>query len=258
MSWLKSIFRSPVALGGVIAAGIVFAVAAAAIVTGGFTQAQETPAATDTPAANETPAATDAPAAAKSELRNDFLDRLAAQLDVSRDALDQAIKDVGLDMVDQAVADGRITEDEAARIREAIENGKLPFFGPPGFHHRPHRGAHVVGEVAEFLGVEPQVVLDGLENGQSLAQVAEANGKSRDELKTFLLDEIEEYTARMVENGRITQERAAEIRENASARIDELIDREGLPFRPFRDGRDGPKPGGLPGGALLDPLGPLL
>lgn len=256
MSWFKSIFRSPVALGGLIAAGIVFAVAAAAIVTGGFTQAQETPAATDTPAANATPAATDAPAAAKSELRNDFLDRLAAQLDVSRDALDQAIEDVGLDMVDQAVADGRITEDEATRIRKAIENGKLPFFGPPGFHHGPHRGAHVVGEVADFLAIEPQVVRDGLENGQSLAQIAAANGKTRDELKAFLLSETEAYVTQMVENGRITQERADEILANAPARVDELIDREGLPLRPFRD--DGPAPEGLPGGALLDPLGPLL
>lgn len=257
MNWLKGIFRSPVALGGLIAAGIVFAVAGAAIVTGGFTSAQETPAATEEPAATETPATdgdgTDEPSASKLELRDDFLDRLAAELGVTREALDQAVENVSLDLVDEAVADGRITEDEAARIREAIESGKIPFFGPPGFHHRPHRGAHAVGEVAEFLAVEPQVVLDGLESGQSLAQIAEANGKTRDELKTYLLDEIEEYTARMVENGRITQERADEILANAPARVDELIDREGLPLRPFRDG-DGPAPDGLMEEAMVLPL----
>jgi len=249
MNWLKSIVRSPVALGGLIAAGIVFAVAGAAIVTGGFTQAQETPAPTDTP-----PAGTDAPAANKLERLDAFLDRLAVELGVTREALDQAVENVGLDLVDEAVADGRVSEEEAARIREAIENGKAPFFGPPGVHHRPHRGAHAVGEVAEFLGIEPQVVLEGLESGQSLTQIAEANGKTRDELKTHLLNEIEEYTARMVENGRITQERADEILANAPARVDELIDYEGLPFRPFRNGHDGAAPDGLMEEALGLPL----
>ena len=254
MNRFKSIFRSPIALGGLIAAGIVLSVAAVAVATSGFSSAQETPGATDTPAA------TDTPVAAKTELRDDFLDRLADELGVSREQLDAAIQNVGLDMVDQAVADGRITEEEADRIRSAIEDGKLPFFGLRGGHHGGHfPGRFAPGKVAEFLGVEPQVVLDGLQNDQSLAQIAEANGKTRDELKTFLLDEVKEYTAQMVEHGRITQERADEILANAPARIDELIDREGLPEHPFKGGPGGFPHEGLPGDMMSDPLaGPLL
>lgn len=270
MNWFKNIFRSPVALGGLIAAGIVFAVAAAAIVTGGFTQAQETPEGTDEPVATDVPAtdddgdATDEPAANKLELRDDFLDRLATELGVSREQLDSAMQNVSLDLVDEAVADGRITEDEATHIREAIENGKIPFFGIHKFRHNGHFPLVHFGEVAEFLGVEPADIHQALEDGQSLAQVAEANGKSRDELQAFLMDEVDEYVTQALENGRITEERAAEIRENSSARIDELIDREGLPLRPFKDGPRGrffpngaPEDMPLPEGLMDEALPPL-
>jgi hypothetical protein len=265
MNQLKSIFRSPVALGGLIAAAIVFSVAAAAIVTGGFSSAQETPEATDEPAATDTPNtddSTDEPSTDKSELRGEFLDRLATELGVSREQLDQALENVSLDLVDEAVADGRITESEAERIREAIENGKIPFFGVGPFHHRFHFPLVQLDEIAEFLGIEPADIRSGLEEGQSLAQIAEANGKSRDELKAFLVNEVNEYVDQALENDRITEERAAEIRENAAARIDELIDHEGLPLRGPRwrfgkDGSDLPLPEGMLDEGL-ELVGPLL
>jgi uncharacterized protein YidB (DUF937 family) len=195
----------------------------------------------------------------KLELRDDFLDRLATELGVSREQLDTALQNVSNDLVDEALADGRITEDEAARIRDAIANGKVPFFGIHPFRH--HGGGHFppvhFGNVAEFLGVEPADIASALEDGQSLAQIAEANGKSRDELKTFLLDQVNEFVDQALENDRITEERAAQIRDNASARIDELIDREGLPLRPkFRGrfGEGGPPEDLLPEGLMNEAL----
>lgn len=258
MNRLKTILRSPVALGGLIAAGIVFAVAGAAILTGGFTQAQETPGATAEPTATD---ATPQASTDKLQLRDEFLDKLATELNISRDQLDQALKNVSNDMVDEALADGRITEDEAARIRDAIANGKVPFFGMRGFH----RGFGVpllhFGDLADFLGVQPADIVSGLKDGQSLTQIAEAHGKSRDELKTFLTDKVNAAVDQAVQNGRITEDRAAEIRDNASTRIDQLIDHEGLPLRQFGPGRFGKDGSGdvLPEGLLDEALsGPLL
>ncbi|MEX1254952.1 MAG: hypothetical protein WEE64_11500 [Dehalococcoidia bacterium] len=185
----------------------------------------------------------------KTELKDNYLDSLAGNLGVSREELDAALQQTGLDLLDQAVADGRITEDEAANIRERIESGEglFPFFpghhgGPGGFRHGFMVGANLE-EIAEFLGVDRQVVIDGLQNEQSLAQIAEANGSSRDALVAFLLEQATERANEAVANERITQAQADEMLANAGERINDLVDREGLPDHPgrhFGPGRFGP------------------
>jgi hypothetical protein len=63
------------------------------------------------------------------------LDRLAENLGITRDQLDDALQQTALDMVDDALADGLIDEERAAALRERIESGE-PFglFGH-GFGH---------------------------------------------------------------------------------------------------------------------------
>lgn len=191
----------------------------------------------------------------KESLREEFLSRLAQELGISVEQLEQALTSTALAMVDQAVADGRITEGKAAEIRERIESGEGPLFP----HLRPHPGPHhrgvgVVRQVAEFLGLEPQEVFEALKSGQSLAQIADAQGGSADELKAFLLSELGQYLAQAVEKGRITQERADEILANAPERIDELIDREGLPWGPHMRPPEGITPEMMPGGGFMEPV----
>jgi len=76
---------------------------------------------------------TTTPADNHADRLSDYLDQLAANLGVSRDALDGALKQTALDMLDQAVADGLIDEEKAAEIREMIESGEGPVgIGPMG------------------------------------------------------------------------------------------------------------------------------
>jgi hypothetical protein len=77
------------------------------------------------------------------------------------------------------------------------------------------------------------------------AAVAEAQGKSRDELTSHILANVEEQLDEAVANGRITQAEADEKFANFSERVDELIDHEGLPFRGKHrfDGMPGMEPG---------------
>lgn len=157
--------------------------------------------------------------------KDDFVAKLAENLGITQEELEAAIRETQLELLDEAVADGRITEEQAAEIRERIESGEAPLFPK----HRPQhcRGAGVAREAAEFLATTPEEVLAGLQSGQSLAQIAEANGKTAEELAAFLLDELEEYLAQAVANGRSTQERADEILASAPEKIDKLINHEG-------------------------------
>jgi hypothetical protein len=102
-------------------------------------------------------------------------------------------------------------------------------------------------DLAEFLGVDIAAIHEALQDGQTLAQIAEANGKTADELAAYLLGNLEEKLNEAVANGRITQERADEILANAPEKIDELINHEG-PFRPHRG------PGGPFGGEFAPPI----
>ncbi len=162
------------------------------------------------------------------ERLNNFISRLAGNLGITQEELEVAIDQTQLELVDEAVADGRITEEQAAEIRTRIESGEGPFFAK-----RPHRGHQRGGAhlepVAEFLGLTPQEVTEALQDGQTLAQIAEANGSSAADLTTFLLGELEARLAEAVESGKIDQARADEKLANASERITEMINQEGLP-----------------------------
>lgn len=262
MERTRGIFRNPVALIGMGFATFALALFVAGLVTGGFSLAQEgTP--TATAGATTSPEATPSgdTDTGKDARRDQYLDTLAGNLGVSREALDEALKQTGLDMVDQALADGKITEEEAANIRQRIESGDGFFFGPFGHGHHghgPHFGfGYELGDVADFLGITQANLRTALQDGQSLTQLAEANGKTRDELKAYLVSEVQDQLDQAVENGRITQDEADTKLANATEHIDTLIDREGLPDRPWGPGRmphdldseDGDAPGGL----MFDP-----
>ena len=185
----------------------------------------------------------------------DLLPRLAENLGISPEELTAAIQQTQLQLVDERVAAGDLTEEEAARIRERIESGEGPLFGGgkrPG--HGPGRGMQVVQQVAELLGMTPQEVIEAKHAGQSLAQIAEANGVSAAELAAFLLSQIEEHIAEALAAGKIDQARADEVLQNAPERIDRLINHTGTPdgdglsrFQPSRF----PAPVGVEDGSLL-------
>ncbi len=178
------------------------------------------------------------------ERLNNFIERLAGNLGITQDELETAIDNTQLEFIDEALANGDITEEQAANARERIEAGETGFF-PGRPHQRPHHRGHVVlMSVAEFIGVTPEELHDAIVGGQSVAQVAEANGVTTEALTEYLLGEIEAKLAEAVESGRIDQAKADEILANAPAKIDEMINREGLP-----DKHDGPRGAGFhPGG----------
>jgi len=209
-------------------------------------QTDETPTQTEDPAA--TPDATDEAKPDRAEVLDNFMARLAEELGISQEELTAAIRATSLGLLDDAVADGRVTEEEAAKIRERIESGEgaFPFFG--GRHHGPGpdgfkgpRGHHGFGgfgrhgglgigagldELATFLGIDEAALGDQFQNGETLAQIAEANGKSREELVNFLLGQVQERLATAVTDGDLTQEEADQHLERARNGIEMVVDFE--------------------------------
>jgi len=138
-----------------------------------------------------------------------FIDKLAANLGIGSDELQSAIDKTKDEMVDEAVADGRLSPEQGDALKERSLGDGLKRFGGfqrhfksdggqdgehPGFDgfrvfrgHGPILGG--LSEAADIIGIDQATLMEELMTGKSLAQVASEHGVGRDELKQGLLDE---------------------------------------------------------------------
>ncbi len=218
-----------------------------------------------------------------------YIAQLAANLGISEDALREAINKTNLDFVDKAVAEGKLTEEQAAEIRERLEAGTNGFFGlgplhlPRGdgeggflgriFGGHGEGGLHIereggpslnimggllqaTEETAAFLGISVEGLRSALSDGKSLSAIAEENGKTSDELKTFLIGRATEEIDAMVAAGTLTAEQGTKLKDVLNAHIDHILDatRPAMGDRPFPV-FGGPERHRVPGGKMF-PGGP--
>ena len=171
-----------------------------------------------------------------------FLAKVADKLGVSEDELNTAIDEARTETIDEKVAEGLLTEEQAQRLRE----GGFPF--QRGLH-RP--GGHILGTAADVLGMEKNDLVAELREGNSLADVAAAQGIGADDFKAQLLAEVQADIDAKVADGTITQEQADRLSEGLEERIDNIVNAQ-----PGEGGFGGPRHrhGGF-GGPWHAPLG---
>ncbi len=161
----------------------------------------------------------------RAQRADEFLNRLAQNLGVTPERLRDAIKQTALQEVDAAVARGDLTAQQAQAIKDRINAGDI---GPFGLGFGLGRGgpgplaAHA--DIAQFLGITPAQLHTEL-NGKSLAQVAQAHGKSRDQLIQFLVSNAQQRLNEAVQAGRLTQQQADQRLADLRARIEQIVDR---------------------------------
>ena len=194
-----------------------------------------------------------------------FLDSVAKHLGISSDELEEATRAAAIDQVDAALEDGRITEEQAEELKSRIESGELPpFLGPGLFFGGPRGGEHEFGfgmgpgfgfhfgdklsAATEYLGVTEDELREALRNGRSLADVAEAEGKSVDGLKNALLADARTRLDEAVADEKLTQEQANRILERLREGIERLVNANGENRMQFRFRGSGPGFGGGFGG----------
>lgn len=125
--------------------------------------------------------------------------------------------DQKLDRLADAVESGRFTQEQADEIAERIESGE--FVGRQG--RRGH--GNKLGSLTEALGIEADELRAGFEAGQTLAEIAEANGISSDDLIDTLVTQFNERIDAKLADGSIDAEKAEEIRSNIEERITEKV-----------------------------------
>lgn len=169
-----------------------------------------------------------------------FLDDVASHLGVTPAALQGAVKQAEIDQVNQAVKNGKMTQQQAQKIESAINAGKMrwgPFFGDRG-RHGPRLGVRfgLMQQAATYLGITPQELRTQLQSGKTLAQIADStSGKSATGLQQYLLAQIQTKLDTAVKNGKITQAQATDMLTKTKTRIGDLMNQK---FQ-FQEGRPG-------------------
>lgn len=164
-----------------------------------------------------------------------FLDSVAKHLGISSQELEDATKAAAIDQVDQALADGRITEEQAQQFKDRIESGDAPPFFGPFFGRFPHPGIPLFGErlsaAADYLGLAESELREKLNDGQTLAEVAKAEGKSVDGLEAAIVADATQRVDQLVEDGELTQAQADEMLERMKSHVDDLVENGMFRFR---------------------------
>jgi polyhydroxyalkanoate synthesis regulator phasin len=166
-----------------------------------------------------------------------FLDSVARHLGISSQKLEDATKAAAIDQVDAALKDGKITKAEADELKSRIESGDFPPFFAPGlffghgfgpkggdFHGGPPLFGDKLSTAADYLGLTEAQLRTKLNSGQTLAQIAKAQGKSVDGLKQVILADAKKTLDQLVKDGRLTQAEADAIYARLQSHVDDLVE----------------------------------
>lgn len=149
--------------------------------------------------------------------------------------------------LDALVADGTLTEAQADAIRERFADG-------PRHHLSAEDRAEQQQLLMDVLGVSEDELRAARQSGQTLADVATANGVAVQAVIDALVAAANTHIDEKVADGTLDASRAAEIRETLVERVTARVNGE-RPERPAGfDGRRGPGRfgNGAPGEALAD------
>jgi hypothetical protein len=167
----------------------------------------------------------------------------AEELGVTSAELTAALKTALKNRVDAALTAGDITQAQATEMKQRIDAGEVPLVGFPGrggHHGGPgHHGFVSFDAAATFLGITEAQLKERVRNGEKLAEIAQAEGKTEAGLVNALVAAAKERLDEEVAEGDITAAQRTQILADLQTRIEEAVDGE-IPF----DRGHGPRPDG--------------
>jgi hypothetical protein len=149
----------------------------------------------------------------------------AKQLGIEPSRLTAALKQALKNRVDAAVEDGRLTQTQGNELKARIEAGDLPLFlGGPLHRGGPHLGFHRgFDTAASYLGLTEDQIRAQLESGKTLAQVAQAQGKTVDGLVAAMVADAKKHLDEAVQAGRLTAAQRTQMLADIEEHIGALV-----------------------------------
>lgn len=162
-----------------------------------------------------------------------IIDDAASQLGVESEELSDALKQAMKNQIDAAVEAGRLTEEQGDELKERIDSEDFPLLGPrarggSGFHgHGPGHFGHgeVLAAAASYLGLTEAELREQLDD-KTLAEIAKEEGKSVSGLVDAMVSAAEKSIDQAVDDGKLTEERATQLKNGLEERMTDLVNGE--------------------------------
>lgn len=159
-------------------------------------------------------------------LRESFLSRLAGNLGISRDTLDQAITTAGNETVDDAVSNGDLTQQQGDALKQRVTDGTAFAFGKG--HGRSGRAMFGHGDgmatIASTLGITTDELHAELQAGATMEEVITGHGSTVETVVDALVAEAKVDLDQAVADGKLTQAQADEMLANLPERMTHMIE----------------------------------
>ncbi|ASS74583.1 hypothetical protein CIG75_05965 [Tumebacillus algifaecis] len=177
------------------------------------------------------------------------LAQIAKEKGITEAKLIEFLKTQQQKQIDQLLADGKITQEQAdemkarmtdEHLQEMVNNAKI------GGHmgHREKGGIAMSGafdgaELTKFLGLSEEEFRTALEAGKTLAQIATDKGISEEKLIDFLQAQHQKQIDQLLADGKITQAQADEMKaHHTTEQLREMINNSGGKMGPVGKGME--------------------
>lgn len=177
-----------------------------------------------------------------------FLSAFASHLGIGVDRVKEAYQQAISDTLDQAVKDGKLTHDQADKLKNNLTNrldqGMLPGilgwyrfgpferFGPDRGVLIGRKGAFELSSFANALSMTQADLASELRSGKTIADVAKEKNIDLTQVKTSVLSDLKSKLDQVVQNDKLTQAQADEIYNQLSTNFDTFVNRT-WPTGPF-------------------------
>jgi hypothetical protein len=166
-----------------------------------------------------------------------ILDDAAKRLNVTPDALRSALGAAEDAQLDQAVKDGKLTQEQADAIKKhRAQDGTVlggpgvghgpggphPAFGGPGLRFKAGPGG-AVDAAATALDLKLDDLLTKLRSGKSIADVAKDQGKSLDDVKQAITAGVTKELDQAVTDKKLTVAQRDQTLKDLAAHLDDLV-----------------------------------
>lgn len=164
-----------------------------------------------------------------------FREAIAGVLGISTDEYDAAVDTAQEQVLDEAVVEGWLTEDQAQQMRDRMAEGDGPWMGPGmrgGEFGKMHggRGGFIGGPdnsltsvAAEALDLSVRELMTELQDGKSIANLAGEKGVDVQTIADTYLAQLSETLNEAVADGKLTQARADWMLEQATEQVQERL-----------------------------------
>jgi hypothetical protein len=161
-----------------------------------------------------------------------FREALAGILGISVEQYDAAVEQAQGQVVDEALAEGWLTEEQAEMMRWRLEQapgGGMRGLGKGGVHVGGpvlgRLGDNLLSVAAEQLDMTLTDLLDALQDGSTIVGLAEEAGVETQAIVDAYLDGVRANVAEAVSEGRMTQVQADYYLEQVESRVIDQLDK---------------------------------